>query len=323
MRVSVTNLVLESAIALVGNTPLIHLASWSPKGGARVLAKAEFLNPAGSVKDRIALAMIEDAEASGKLATGVTVVEATSGNTGIALAMVCAKRGYRLILTMPDTMSFERHSLVERYGAEVVLTRGKDDMAGALDKAAEIVAKNPNCIQLKQFENPANPAVHARTTGPEILAAAGENIGAFVAGVGTGGTITGVARVLKRERPSAKIIAVEPARSPVLSGGRRGVHAIEGIGAGFVPPVLDRSLLDDIRTVEDEDAFAASQRLAAHEGLMVGISAGACVHVAHAIAQTLPPEMCVVTVLCDSGARYFSVEEFFRVRKQAPGSILL
>lgn len=313
----------KSVVELIGDTPLLLLDRLSPPGGAQILAKAEFLNPAGSVKDRVALSMIEDAEENGRLGPGIAIVEATSGNTGIALAMICAQRGYRLILTMPDSMSYERRSLMERYGAEIVLTPGLGDMGGAVQKAKEIVAKNPRCIELEQFRNPANPAVHERTTGPEILAAVDGELAAFVAGVGTGGTITGVGRVLRREAPHVRVVAVEPATSAVLSGGRPGQHAIEGIGAGFVPDVLERDLIDEIVTVTEEEAFATAQSLAREESLVVGISAGAAVSAARRIAQGLEPGQRVVTVLPDTGARYFSVEELFGPDAQGPASNLL
>ncbi len=315
--------ILRSVTELIGKTPMILLDRLSPSGGARILAKAEFLNPGGSVKDRVALAMIEDAEDSGRLEAGTAIVEATSGNTGIALAMVCAERGYRLILTMPDTMSYERRSLMERYGAEIVLTPGKDDMGGAVKKARQIVDRNHRCIQLEQFRNPANPAIHERTTGPEILADTGGQVSAFVAGVGTGGTITGVGRVLRAALPQVRLIAVEPAGSPVLGGGRAGTHAIEGIGAGFVPDVLQRDLIDEVLSVEDQAAFDMVGSLAREESLVVGISAGAAVCAAQEMASRLTPEETVVTVLPDTGARYFSVEALFNPRGRDPASNLL
>ena len=240
---------------VIGKTPIVGLDRLSPPGGARILAKMEYLNPGGSVKDRIALSMIEDAERSGRLKPGMTIVEATSGNTGIGLAMLCAKLGYRLVLTMPETMSFERRALVVRFGAEVVITKGAGDMAGSRQRAIEIVDENPNCIELQQFDNPANPEVHRRTTGPEILAATGGKLSAFVAGIGTGGTITGVGEVLKAELPQVKIFGVEPAGSAVLSGKAPGPHMIEGIGAGFVPSILNQEILDDVITVEDRQSL--------------------------------------------------------------------
>lgn len=314
--------VCERVTDLIGGTPLIHLRHLSPEGGARILGKLEHLNPGGSVKDRIALSMVRDAEAKGQLEPGTTIVEATSGNTGIGLAMICAELGYRLILTMPDSMSFERRALVTRYGAEVVLTPGDQDMGGAVQRAAQIVAQNPKCVELRQFENPANPDVHRRTTGPEILEATGGDVAAFVAGVGTGGTITGAGGVLKAEVEGIQIVAVEPAASPVLSGGKPGAHAIEGIGAGFVPAILDRDVIDRVLTVDDRAAFDMTERLASEESLLVGISSGANVVAAREVAAALPAGSTVVTILCDTGTRYFSVAEYFRDRDAAPGGLL-
>ena len=308
MRDSISNRVSE----IIGATPMVRLENLSPPGGAVILAKMEYLNPGGSVKDRIAQNMIEDAERSGKLKPGMTIVESTSGNTGIGLAMLCAARNYRLILTMPETMSFERRALVARYGAEVVITPGSGDMQGAGQKAREIVSQSANCIELRQFDNPANPEVHRRTTGPEILQATGGKVSAFVTGVGTGGTITGVGEVLKAERPEVKIIAVEPAASAVLSGKPAGPHAIEGIGAGFVPSVLNRDIIDEIIAVEDREAFQMSEALARQEALLVGISSGAAVLAAREVAERYTPDEQVVTILADTGTRYFSIEEYFR-----------
>ncbi|MBT4099112.1 MAG: cysteine synthase A [Gemmatimonadetes bacterium] len=307
----------EGISQLIGRTPLMRLSALSPTGGATILGKLEYLNPGGSVKDRIALSMIEAAEASGDLHEGVAVVEATSGNTGIGLAMICAQRGYRLILTMPETMSFERRALVTRYGAEVVLTPGDADMAGAVERARQIVEQNPKCIELRQFENPANPEVHRRTTGPEILDATEGNLAAFVAGVGTGGTITGAGEVIKAAHPDVHVVAVEPSASPVLSGGKPGTHAIEGIGAGFVPPILNRDIIDEVITVDDRDAFDMTEALAREESLLVGISSGANVLAARQVAEQLSPEQQVVTILCDTGTRYFSVTEYFQ-RESGP-----
>jgi len=297
---------------IIGKTSIIGLDRLSPPGGARILAKMEYLNPGGSIKDRIALSMIEDAEQSGRLKPGMTIVEATSGNTGIGLAMLCARLGYRLVLTMPETMSFERRALVIRFGAEVVITKGSGDMAGARQRALEIVNENPNCIELKQFDNPANPETHRRTTGPEILQATGGKLSAFVAGIGTGGTITGIGEVLKAALPQVKIVGVEPAGSAVLNGKPPGPHMIEGIGAGFVPSILNQEILDDVIAIEDRQAFEMAGALAEEEGLLVGISSGAAVLAARQVAERLPPEAVVVTVLCDTGTRYFSIEEFFR-----------
>jgi len=292
---------------LVGNTPLVRLNRVVPAGGATVLAKMEELNPAGSVKDRIALAMIQAAEAAGKLTPGDTIVEPTSGNTGIGLAMVAAAKGYRLILTMPEDMSVERRRLLSRFGAEIILTPALEGMTGAVCAAEELLSNNPQYFMPQQFENPANPEVHRRTTAREILEATQGRVDALVAGVGTGGTITGVGQVLRKEVPGIKIVAVEPARSPVLQGGRVGLHGIQGIGASFVPGVLDMSVVDQIIAVEDEDARAMALRLTREEGLLVGISAGANVFAASAVAKDLGPGKTVVTFLPDTGERYLSV----------------
>ena len=270
------------------------------------------LNPGGSVKDRIALAMIEAGEASGQLTPGKSVlVEPTSGNTGIGLALVAAVKGYRLVLTMPESMSLERRNLLKAYGAELVLTPDDRTMEGAVS-AAEELCRKPDHVMLQQFENPANPDVHRRTTGPEILEAMeGLAIDAFVAGVGTGGTITGVGEVLREANPGVEIVALEPIHSAVLSGGPAGPHKIQGIGAGFVPAVLNTSIYDSVGTVTDEDAYRMKQRLAREEGLLVGISAGANVFAATEVAKRLGPGKNVVTVLCDTGERYFSLDEYF------------
>ena len=275
------------------------------------------------MKDRIAQSMIADAERSGKLKPGMTIVEATSGNTGIGLAMLCAVLNYRLILTMPETMSFERRALVTRYGAEVEITPGSGDMEGARQKAQDIISDHPNCIELRQFDNPANPEIHRQATAPEILRATGGKIAAFVTGVGTGGTITGVGEVLRAEVPGAKIIAVEPAASAVLSGKPPGPHAIEGIGAGFVPSILNRGILDEVIAVEDREAFQMTEALAKEEALMVGISSGAAVLAARKVAERFSPNDQVVTVLADTGTRYFSIEEYFHTDKVEDQGILL
>lgn len=308
---------------LIGNTPLIQLKKMSPIDGASILAKLEFLNPGGSVKDRIALAMLVSAEQEGALQDGVTVVEATSGNTGIALAMLCAERDYKLILTMPETMSFERRSLVARYGAEVILTPGSEDIAGAVQRAQEIIQQNPRCIGLRQWDNPANPEFHRQTTAQEILNAVEGPISAFVAGVGTGGTITGVGEVLKSKFPDIKIVAVEPASSAVLSGKKPGRHSIEGIGPGFIPSILNRDIIDEIITISDQSAFETSKNLASEEALLVGISSGAAVYAAQQVAKHFSPEEVVVTVIPDTGTRYFSVEKYLERELPNAGGILL
>jgi cysteine synthase A len=296
-----------SVLDLVGGTPLVRLNRIPKPGGATVLAKLESLNPGGSVKDRIALAMVEDAERRGALKAGATLVEPTSGNTGIGLAMVCAVRGYRIILTMPDDMSAERQRLLARYGAEIHLTPAIEGMSGAVFAAQEICREHPEYFMPMQFENPANPEAHRRTTALEILDATEERLDVFVAAVGTGGTVTGVGEVLKDRLPGVRVVGVEPARSPVLSGGRFRPHGIQGIGASFVPGILNRSVLDDIIQVRDEDATTTARRLAREEGLLVGISSGANVFAACQVAETLPADQVVVTVLCDTGERYLSV----------------
>ena len=296
-----------SVLGLVGGTPLVRLNRIPKAGGGVVLAKMESLNPGGSVKDRIAVAMVEDAERRGVLKPGATLVEPTSGNTGIGLAMVCAVRGYRLILTMPDDMSVERQRLLSRYGAEIHLTPAIEGMTGAVFAAEELCKAHPDYFMPMQFENKANPDIHRRTTALEILDATDERLHAFVAGIGTGGTITGVGEVLKERVPGVRIIGVEPARSPVLSGGRSRPHGIQGIGASFVPGVLNRAVLDEIVLVRDEDATATARRLAREEGLLVGISAGANVWAACEVAEKMPADRIVVTVLCDTGERYLSV----------------
>ncbi|KRT64964.1 MAG: pyridoxal-phosphate (PLP) dependent enzyme family, partial [Candidatus Rokubacteria bacterium CSP1-6] len=277
-------------------------------GAAEVVAKVESHNPAGSIKDRIALSMIEAAEREGRIKPGDTIVEPTSGNTGIGLAMVAAVKGYRLIVTMPEDMSLARRDLLARYGAEIILTPAIEGMTGAVYAAQELLSENPQYFMPQQFENPANPEVHRRTTAREILAATGGRLDAFVAGVGTGGTITGVGEVLKAEKPDVLIIAVEPARSPVLQGGRAGITAIQGIGAGFAPGILNREVLDEIMSVGDEDAIAMSRRLSREEGLLVGISAGANVVAALKVAKRLGRDKRVVTVLPDTGERYLTME---------------
>jgi cysteine synthase A len=297
-----------SVLDLVGRTPMLRLTRLSSPGGAEVVAKLESVNPGGSVKDRIAVAMVDDAERRGALKPGGTIVEPTSGNTGIGLAMVAAVKGYRLILTMPDDMSVERQRLLARFGAEIHLTPAIEGMTGAVYAAQELVREHPDYVMPQQFQNPANPEIHRRTTALEILEALdGRRIDAFVAGVGTGGTITGVGEVLKEKLSGVQVIAVEPARSPVLSGGKARPHAIQGIGASFVPGVLNRQVIDRIVTVRDEDALAWSRRLTREEGLLVGISAGAAAFAACQVAAELAAGQLVVTVLPDTGERYLSL----------------
>lgn len=301
-------LVAGSVLDLIGATPMVRLKRVIPQDAAAVLGKMENLNPGGSVKDRIALAMIEDAEQSGRLKPDSVIVEPTSGNTGIGLALVAAVKGYRIILTMPDDMSVERRRLLERYGAELVLTPAIEGMTGAVFAAQELCKKNPSYFMPQQFENPSNPEVHYRTTAREILEATGGRIDAFVAGVGTGGTMTGVGRLIREQvGENVLIVAVEPARSPVLSGGRAGMHAIQGIGASFVPGVLDRSLYNEVMRIEDRDAVAFTRRLAKEEGILAGISSGANVFAARKVAERLGAGKTVVTVICDTGERYLSV----------------
>jgi len=294
-----------SPLGQIGQTPLVKLNRLGDAAGAAVWGKLESMNPGGSVKDRIALAMIEAAEREGRLKSGATIVEPTSGNTGIGLSLVCAVKGYKLILTMPDTMSQERRRLLGAYGAELVLTPGAQGMRGAIDAAEELVRAKKGYMP-QQFKNPANPRVHEQTTGPEILAALDGAVDAFVAGVGTGGTITGVGRALKARNSQVLIAAVEPVDSAVLSGGDPGLHKIQGIGAGFVPDVLDTTIYQEVIRVGNDDAIATARKLARVEGLFVGISAGANVFAALQVARKLKPGQNVVTILCDTGERYLS-----------------
>jgi cysteine synthase A len=299
----------QSILDFIGSTPVVKLRRLPGKNDAEVWAKMEYLNPAGSVKDRICLSMVEAAERQGKLKPGSTIIEQTSGNTGIGLALIAAVKGYRLILTMPDTMSEERRSLLAAYGAHVVLTPDTKGMGGAIHKAEELVQQHSDFFMPQQFNNPANPDVHRRTTAMELLRQF-KRIDAFVAGVGTGGTITGVGEVFKDKINDVRIYAVEPAASPVLSGGEPGYHRIQGIGAGFIPAVLNRDILDNIIAVTDDDATNYTRRLAAEEGLLVGISSGAACCGALQVAKTLGRGHVVVTIFCDKGEHYLSTDVF-------------
>ena len=304
----------ESALELIGGTPILKLNGYSKKAGvenATILAKLEYLNPAGSVKDRIALAMIEDAEKKGILKEGATIIEPTSGNTGIGLAAVAAAKGYRAILTLPDTMSVERRNLLKAYGAELVLTEGAKGMKGAIAKAEELTKEIDGAVILGQFVNPANPAAHKATTGPEIWEQTDGKVDIFVAGVGTGGTVTGVGEYLKSKNPDIKIVAVEPATSPVISKGTAGAHKIQGIGAGFVPDTLNTEIYDEVIAIENDDAFAEGRAFAVSEGILVGISSGAALKAASILAKR--PENAgktIVALLPDSGDRYLSTPLF-------------
>lgn len=304
----------ESALELIGGTPLLRVSRYAQKAGVKnavILAKLEYLNPAGSVKDRVARAMIEDAEEKGSLKPGATIIEPTSGNTGIGLAAVAAAKGYRAILTLPDTMSVERRNLLAAYGAELVLTEGAKGMKGAIAKAEELKDSIPGAVILGQFENPANPGIHKETTGPEIWEQTEGKVDIFVAGAGTGGTITGVGEFLKSRNPDVRIVAVEPASSPVLSKGTAGAHKIQGIGAGFVPKVLNTEIYDEVIAIENEDAFAQGKAFALSEGILVGISSGAALKAA-AILGSRPENAgkTIVALLPDSGDRYLSTPLF-------------
>ncbi len=304
----------QSSLELIGGTPVLQLNGYAKKAGIKdvtIIAKLEYLNPAGSVKDRVALNMIEDAEAKGILKPGATIIEPTSGNTGIGLAAVAAAKGYRAILTLPETMSVERRNLLKAYGAEIVLTDGSKGMKGAIEKAEELHKSIPNSIIPGQFENPANPAIHKKTTGPEIWKQTDGKVDIFVAGVGTGGTITGVGEYLKEQNSAVKVVAVEPATSPVLSKGQAGPHKIQGIGAGFVPKALNTSVYDEVIAIENDDAFAEGRAFAHSEGILVGISSGAALKAAKILAER--PEnkgKTIVVLLPDSGDRYLSTPLF-------------
>lgn len=302
-------IIAENIIKLIGNTPMVRLEKIAGPGTAELFAKVEYFNPGGSIKDRICLSMIEDAESKGLLKKNSTIIEPTSGNTGIGLAMISAAKGYKCVLTMPETMSVERIQILKAYGAEVILTPGAEGMAGAVRRAEEMSVKIPGSFMPQQFKNPANPEAHRRTTAKEIIEALDGRIDAFVAGVGTGGTITGVGEALKKKNPKVKIFAVEPKKSPVLSGGKPGPHKIQGIGAGFVPAVLNRDVLDGIIQVDDEDAFYTARQLAKEEGLFVGISSGAAVWAALKVSVELGKGRKVVTILPDTGERYLSMTE--------------
>ena len=311
MASAVKSKIAANVLELIGNTPMVQLNRIVEPRMATILAKLESYNPGGSVKDRICLSMLEEAEARGLLKPGTTVIEPTSGNTGIGLAMICAVKGYRIILTMPETMSGERIQILKTYGAQVVLTPAAEGMIGAVKRAEELVKQTPGAFMPQQFVNPANPEVHRRTTAQEILRATEGELDAFVAGVGTGGTITGVGEVLKKRLPQLKVVAVEPKSSPVLSGGAPGPHMIQGIGAGFVPQVLNREVIDEIMVVADEQAYDTAKRLAKEEGLFVGVSSGAACWAALRVAKDLGVGKTVTVVFPDTGERYLSIQPYF------------
>ena len=312
MANTVKTKIADHVLQLIGNTPMVRLHRVTEPSMATVLAKLEGFNPGGSVKDRICLAMIEDAEARGLIKPGATIVEPTSGNTGIGLAMVGAVKGYRVILTMPEVMSVERLYILKSYGAEVVLTPADEGMIGAVKKAEELVQQIPHAFMPQQFQNSANPQAHRQTTAQEILRDTDGEFDAFVAGVGTGGTITGVGETLKRKHPKLKVVAVEPHGSPMLSRGEPGPHLVQGIGAGFIPHVLNQAVIDAIVTVSDEDAYHTAKRLAKEDGLFVGLSAGAACFAALQVAKELGSGKTVVTIFPDGGERYYSAEPYFQ-----------
>ena len=303
----------NNAIGLIGNTPMVRINKIPGLTGGNVYAKMELFNPGGSIKDRICLSMIEAAEKAGRLSPGDTIIEPTSGNTGIGLALVAAVKGYKAILVMPESMSTERFGLLSSFGAEVVLTPAIDGMKGSIIEAERLLKENPGYFMPDQFSNPANPEAHRRTTAPEIWDVMNGEVDAFVAAVGTGGTITGVGEVLKERKKNIRIVAVEPASSQVISGGSPGPHKIQGIGAGFIPRVLNRDIIDEIIPVTDDEAFETAKLIAKEEGLMVGISSGANVFAAMKVAKRLGAGKNVVTVLCDTGERYISIEKYFRM----------
>lgn len=305
------NKVAQNVLELIGNTPMVRLNRIVGDSSAEVFVKIEAFNPGGSVKDRICFSMIEEAETQGLLKKGATIIEPTSGNTGIGLAMIGAVKGYRIVLTMPDTMSVERIYILKSFGAEIILTPGVEGMQGAVKKAEEILKDTQGAFMPQQFKNPANPKIHRETTANEILEAVGKKIDAFVAGVGTGGTITGVGEVLKNKFPDIKIVAVEPKGSPVLSGGKPGPHKIQGIGAGFIPQVLKTKIIDEIIVVSDEDAYETAKRLCRQEGIFCGISSGAAAWAALKVAKELGSGRLVVVILPDTGERYFSMQQYF------------
>lgn len=301
----------NNVLELIGNTPMVKLNKMVTPEMATIYAKLESYNPGGSVKDRICISMIKDAENKGLIGPGSTIIEPTSGNTGIGLAMICAVKGYKCIITMPETMSLERIYILKSYGAEIVLTPGIDGMVGAIKKAEELLKKTPKSFMPQQFKNEANPRIHRETTAKEILNATNGKIDAFVAGVGTGGTITGIGETLKKHNPKIEIVAVEPETSAVLSGKKPGPHKIQGIGSGFIPDILNRDILDRIITVNDNDSFRTSRRMAMEEGLFVGIAAGAAAWASLKIAKELGPDKTVVMISPDTGERYFSMEQYF------------